>query len=310
MSKQKRTPGPKNFHSRADMDFTVTEPIGLFDFLLLRLSNKSRNYVKSLLTRGEIFVDGRQTTQYDTFLKAGQKIRIKQTVVREKKEKGTLEILYEDSDLIVVNKPAGLLTIASDKEKTATAYHLLTDYVRQKDPRSRIFIVHRLDRDTSGILMFAKNEQIKLALQDNWSELVSDRGYVAVVEGQLKEKSGQIRSWLKQTKTLIVYSSHRKGDGLEAITDYQVIHETPEYSFLEIHLQTGRKNQIRVHMKDIGHSVVGDKKYGSQTDPLKRLGLHAYKLEFKHPFTGNMMCFQTKIPKKFTSLFEGTYKNK
>lgn len=292
------------------MDFTVTEPIGLFDFLLLRLSNKSRNYVKSLLTRGEIFVDGRQTTQYDTFLKAGQKIRIKQTVVREKKEKGTLEILYEDSDLIVVNKPAGLLTIASDKEKTATAYHLLTDYVRQKDPRSRIFIVHRLDRDTSGILMFAKNEQIKLALQDNWSELVSDRGYVAVVEGQLKEKSGQIRSWLKQTKTLIVYSSHRKGDGLEAITDYQVIHETPEYSFLEIHLQTGRKNQIRVHMKDIGHSVVGDKKYGSQTDPLKRLGLHAYKLEFKHPFTGNMMCFQTKIPKKFTSLFEGTYKNK
>ncbi|HEX3026493.1 MAG TPA: pseudouridine synthase, partial [Clostridia bacterium] len=149
MSKQKRAFGPKNFHSKPNTEFTVTEPISLFDFLLLKLSNKSRNYVKSLLTHGEIFVDGRQTTQYDTVLQEGQKIRINQTAVREKEQIGTLEILYEDSDLIVVNKPAGLLTIASDKEKTATAYHLLTDYVRQKDPRSRIFIVHRLDRDTS-----------------------------------------------------------------------------------------------------------------------------------------------------------------
>lgn len=303
MSKQNRASGPKRFSPRPNREFIVTEPIGLLDFLLLKLSNQSRNSVKSLLTHGEVFVDGCQTTQYDIVLQEGQKIRINQTAVREKKQIGTLEILYEDSDLIVVNKPAGLLTIASDKEKEATAYHLLTDYVRQTDPRSRIFIVHRLDRDTSGVLMFAKNERIKLALQDNWSDLVSDRGYMAVVEGQLKEKSGQIRSWLKQTKTLIVYSSHRKGDGLEAITDYQVLHETPEYSLLEIHLQTGRKNQIRVHMKDIGHSVAGDKKYGSKTNPLKRLGLHAYKLEFKHPFTGNVMCFQTKIPKRFTALF-------
>jgi 23S rRNA pseudouridine1911/1915/1917 synthase len=305
VSKQRRATMLKSDHSKPDMEFAVTEPMGLLNFLLLRLSNKSRNYVKSLLTHGEVSVDGRPITQYDTRLQTGQKVRISQSVIREKRQTGKLDILYEDNDIIVVNKPAGLLTIASDKEKESTAYHLLTDYVRQKDPANRIFVVHRLDRDTSGVLMVAKNEQIKLALQDNWADLVSDRGYIAVVEGQLEEKSGRIRSWLKETKTLLVYSSARTGDGLEAITDYKVLSETAEYSLLEIHLQTGRKNQIRVHMKDIGHSVVGDKKYGGKANPLKRLGLHAYKLEFKHPFSGRVMCFQTQTPKSFTSLFDG-----
>ena len=304
MSKQKRAPGPKSYHSKPDLEFIAAEPMGLLDFLLLRLSNKSRNYVKSLLTHGEVSVDGRPITQYDTPLQEGQRIRINQSIIREKRQTGKLDILYEDSDIIVINKPAGLLTIASDKEKESTAYHLLTDYVRQQNPANCIFVVHRLDRDTSGVLMVAKSERIKLALQDNWAELVSDRGYMAVVEGQLEEKSGRIRSWLKETKTLLVYSSTRSGDGLEAITDYKVLNETAEYSLLEIHLQTGRKNQIRVHMKDIGHSVVGDKKYGAKADPLKRLGLHAYKLEFRHPFSRRVMCFQTQTPKSFTSLFQ------
>jgi len=304
VSKQKRAPGLKSDHSKPDMEFVATEPMGLLDFLLLRLSNKSRNYVKSLLTHGEVSVDGRPITQYDNPLREGQRIRINQSIIREKRQTGKLDILYEDGDIIVVNKPAGLLTIASDKEKESTAYHLLTDYVRQKSPANRIFVVHRLDRDTSGVLMVAKSERIKLALQDNWADLVSDRGYLAVVEGQLEEKSGRIRSWLKETKTLLVYSSARSGDGLEAITDYKVLNEATEYSLLEIHLQTGRKNQIRVHMKDLGHSVVGDKKYGAKADPLKRLGLHAYKLEFKHPFSGRVMCFETQTPKSFTSLFD------
>ncbi len=304
MSKQKRALGPKSYHSKPDLEFIATEPMGLLDFLLLRLSNKSRNYVKSLLTHGEVSVDERPITQYDTPLREGQRIRINQSIIREKRQTGKLDILYEDSDIIVINKPAGLLTIASDKEKESTAYHLLTDYVRQQNPANRIFVVHRLDRDTSGVLMVAKNERIKLALQDNWADLVSDRGYMAVVEGQLEEKSGRIRSWLKETKTLLVYSSTRSGDGLEAITDYKVINESEEYSLLEIHLQTGRKNQIRVHMKDIGHSVVGDKKYGAKADPLKRLGLHAYKLEFRHPFSGRVMCFQTQTPKSFATLFQ------
>ncbi|WP_330659659.1 RluA family pseudouridine synthase [Caproiciproducens faecalis] len=303
MNRQKRIFERHEIVSKPDLEFVVSEPCRLLDFLLLKLSNKSRNHVKSLLTHGEVLVNGAVITQYDTVLHKGQKIQIHRSVTEWKKPKSVLDILYEDNDIIVINKPAGLLSIASDQEKELTAYHLLTDYVRMNDPRNRIFAVHRLDRDTSGVLMVAKNERMKLALQDNWADLVSERGYVAVVEGQLKEKSGRIQSWLKETKTFLVYSSPRVGDGLEAITDYQVLNETAEYSLLNINLETGRKNQIRVHMKDIGHNVVGDKKYGAKTNPLKRLGLHAYKLEFKHPFSDKVMCFETQFPKSFTSLF-------
>lgn len=303
MSRQRRTFEGQNIASKPNPEFVVSEPYGLLDFLLLKLPDKSRNHVKSLLTHGEVLVNGAVVTQYDTVLQPGQKIEIDRSAPEGKKQKCALDILYEDSDMIVINKPAGLLTIASDQERELTAYHMLTDYVRTKDPRNRIFVVHRLDRDTSGVLIFAKNERMKLALQDNWADLVSERRYAAVVEGQLEEKRGRIRSWLKDTKTFLVYSSQRAGDGLEAITDYHVINETAGYSLLDIALKTGRKNQIRVHMKDIGHNVAGDKKYGAKTDPLKRLCLHAYKLELKHPFSDEVMCFETPFPESFTSLF-------
>lgn len=303
VGKVKRIMKRKEITSKPDMDFIVTEPIGLLAFLLLKLPNRSRNHVKSLLAHRAVSVDGMVITQYDTALSIGQRIRINRSGIQEQKQNNMLDIIYEDSDIIVINKPSGLLSIASDKEKKHTAYHLLTDHVKLKNARNRIFTVHRLDRDTSGVLMVAKNERMKLALQDNWADLVSQRAYAAVVEGQLKEKSGRIQSWLKETKTLLMYSSPKSGDGLEAITNYHVLNETVEYSLLDIHLETGRKNQIRVHMKDLGHSIVGDKKYGSKTDPLKRLGLHAYKLEFKHPFSDKVMCFETHIPQSFTSLF-------
>ncbi len=304
MRKEKRSMGQKEISRKPDTELTVTESGGLLDFLLLKLSNQSRNNVKSLLTRREILVDGVVVTQYDHPLLAGQKIRISRPTNQVQKQQGVLDIIYEDEDIIVINKPAGLLSISTDNEKELTAYHLLTDYVRLKNPGNRIFVVHRLDRDTSGILMVAKNERIKLALQDNWADLVSQRAYMAVVEGQLEEKSGRIQSWLKETKTRMMYSSGKPGDGQESITNYQVIKENPDYSLLDIHLETGRKNQIRVHMKDMGHNVVGDKKYGAKTNPLKRLGLHAYKLEFRHPFSGKVMCFQTQPPKSFTALFK------
>ena len=152
--------------------------------------------------------------------------------------------------------------------------------------------------------MVAKNEKLKLALQDNWANIVSHRGYVAVVEGRLKEKNGRIRSWLKETKTLLVYSSPKAGNGLEAITNYQVMSETPDYSLLNIQLETGRKNQIRVHMKELGHSVVGDTKYGAKTNPLKRLGLHAHKLELRHPLSDQVLCFEAEIPENFKALLK------
>ncbi|WP_088188035.1 RluA family pseudouridine synthase [Desulfosporosinus sp. FKA] len=287
----------------ADTVFVVTECSGLLDFLTLKLTNHSRNNIKSLLTHRQVNVDGRVVTQHDFPLKEEQTVRIVRSVIRGQKEKDVLQILYEDADLIVINKPAGLLAIA-DNKNGVSAYHLLTDYVRRANPKARIFIVHRLDRDTSGVLMFAKNEKLKLALQDNWGGLVTQRGYVAIVEGRLKEKSGRIRSWLKETKTLLVYSSPKAGDGLEAITNYQVINETPDYSLLNIQLETGRKNQIRVHMKELGHSVVGDTKYGARTNPLKRLGLHAHKLEFRHPFANQVLCFETEVPENFKALIK------
>ena len=304
MTKTKRDMRQKGNAPKPDIEFVVTEPSGLLDLLLLKLSNKSRNHVKALLTHRQVSVDGIVITQYDTVIREGQRVKISRTAGQATKQKSTLNILYEDNDLIVINKPAGLLSIASDKENEHTAYRQLTDYVKTKDPENRIFAVHRLDRDTSGVLMVAKNERMKLALQDNWSDLITERGYVAVVEGKLQEKNGRIQSWLKETKTLMMYSSSTAGDGLEAITNYQVINENSEYSLLDIRLETGRKNQIRVHMKDIGHNIVGDKKYGARTNPLGRLGLHAYKLAFKHPFTDKIMCFETKTPRSFTALFK------
>ncbi len=289
---------------KADLEFTVAESSGLLEFLLLKLSGFSRNNVKSLLSHKEVLVDGHVVKQYDYPLRKEQTVRIVRSANRGEKKKEQLKILFEDQDLIVVNKAAGLLSIATDDEKEKTAYHMVTDYVRKTGPNARIYVIHRLDRDTSGVLMFAKNERIKTALQEQWESLVSLRGYVAVVEGRLEEKSGRIHSWLKQTNTLLVYSSKKAKDGLEAVTNYQVMRESAKYSMVNVQLETGRKNQIRVHMKELGHPVAGDRKYGALTDPLKRLGLHACKLELKHPFSDKLMCFEAEIPQSFTALID------
>lgn len=304
MRNETRNMERRAFTPKSAMEFVVTEPMGLLEFLLCSLPNRSRNHVKSLLTHRLVSVNGVVLTQYDTALSEGQTVRINRPTVQAQVQINMPEILYEDDDLIAINKPADLLSIASDTEKELTAYHLLTDYVRLQNPQNRIFAVHRLDRETSGVMIAAKNEKMKYALQDHWADLVSDRAYIAVVEGQLKDKSGRIQSWLKETKTMLMYSSRRAGDGLEAITNYKVLHEAPGYSLLDIHLETGRKNQIRVHMKELGHSVVGDKKYGAKTNPLKRLGLHAYKLELRHPFSDKTMCFEAPAPQSFTALFK------
>ena len=288
---------------KADKEFLVRESIGLLDFLLQNLTGMSRNNIKHLLTNKQVQVDGCTFSRYDYPLKKGQTVRINMSVIRGQNPKDKLCVIYEDIDLIVIDKPAGLLSISTDKEKELTAYHAVTKQVQAGSKNARVFIVHRLDRDTSGVLMFAKNERMKLALQDNWDKLVKVRGYAAVVEGKLKEKNGRIHTWLRETKTHVVYSSQTQGDGLETITDYRVTDESDCYSLLDINLKTGRKNQIRAHMKELGHPVAGDKKYSAQTDPLKRLGLHAYKLEFTHPFTNAPMCFEAKLPGKFKTMF-------
>lgn len=281
----------------------VTEPSELMKFLIAKIPSQGRNNIKSLLTHRQVLVDGQVVSQYNHPLQAGQEVMINWSLVRDDEPaRNGLKILYEDPELIVIDKPAGLLSMASDKEKVNTAYHQLTDYVRRDDPDRRIFIVHRLDRDTSGVMLFAKNEEIKHLLQDDWQEIVVDRAYVAVVEGRVENKEGTVKSWLKETKTRLMYSSSQPGDGLEAITHYKVLQASADYSLLEIRLETGRKNQIRVHMKELGHSIIGDKKYGATTNPVGRLGLHAHIMAFHHPRSGELMRFETEVPKKFSRL--------
>ena len=205
-----------------------------------------------------------------------------------------LEIVYEDKYLIVVNKPSKLLTISNIKEKEKTLYHLISIYLKKKNKNNKVFIVHRLDYDTSGLIIFAKSELIKDKLQFDWSNV--KRKYMAVLGGKLIKREGVIQTYLKETKTLMTYSSKDK-KGKLAITEYKVIKYQDNFTLVEINIRTGRKNQIRVHMKDLGHPIIGDTKYGNVKN--KYMLLHAYYLEFSHPITNEKICLETKLPKYF-----------
>ena len=279
----------------------VNEKTELMKFLIAHLIGKGRNSIKSLLARGQVSLNNSVITKFDYPLEKGQQVVINWT--KDESQLEGLKILFEDPYLIVIDKEAGLLSVSSDKEKEITAYSILNEHIKKKDIRKRIFVVHRLDRDTSGVMMFAKSKEIQQSLQNAWQDVVVERSYVVVVEGRVKKEQDTISSWLKQSKALIMYSSHIPEDGQKAITHYRVIKRNTNYSLLEVHLETGRKNQIRVHMHDIGHNIIGDKKYGATKNPLKRLGLHARVLAFKHPVTGEQKRFETLTPKEFLSLF-------
>lgn len=215
-----------------------------------------------------------------------------------------LDIIYEDKDIIVVNKEHHLLTISNEKEKEHTLYHEVSDYLKKKNPKNKVFIIHRLDKDTSGVILFAKNQNIKRLYQDNWNNLVKKRGYIAIVEGVVKEKKGTIKSYLVENSTQLVYTTKDTKLGKLAITNYEVIQNNKEYSLVNIEIITGRKNQIRVHMKEFGHPIIGDKKYDSRKNPIRRLGLHANILIIENPITKKDMEFNAKIPKQFNSIFK------
>ena len=283
-------------------EYPVNKDSELLEFLLETLKNQSRNSVKSLLSNHRVSVDGAPISQFNFKLYKGDTVIISKTPIH-KKTRSNLPIIYENDEIIVINKPSGLLSIASDKEKGSTAYRMLTDYVQQKDKHNRIFVVHRLDEDTSGVLMVAKNPKIQQALQDKWNDLVSSRGYYAIVEGIMEEKAGTVKSYLKKNSQNMMYSSKKVGDGQLAITHYKVIQETDKYSLLDVHIDSGRKNQIRVHMGDLGHHIIGDDKYGNPSNPIKRLGLHAYELILTHPMTGKVMKFTAPMPKEFLTIF-------
>ena len=283
--------------------YKVTKECELLEFLLETFKNQSRNSVKSLLSSHRVSVDGAPTSQFNFKLYPEDTVIISNAPIR-RKTRSNLPIIYEDDDIIVINKPSGLLSIASDNEKSSTAYRMLSDYVQQKDKHNRIFVVHRLDEDTSGVLMVAKNVKIQQALQNNWNDIVKKRGYYAIVEGEMEKKSDTIKSYLKKNSQNLMYSSKKAGDGQLAITHYKVMKSNGTYSLLDVNIDTGRKNQIRVHLGEKGHYIIGDDKYGKPANPIKRLGLHAYELDLIHPFTGKLMKFTSPMPKEFGILMD------
>lgn len=214
-------------------------------------------------------------------------------------KKKKLDILYEDKFVIVVNKPSNLLTVATDKEKDRTLFSYVFDYLKQKNKNNKVFIVHRLDKDTSGIVIFAKDEKTKFYLQDNWDKF--KRNYVAVVNGKVEKKKGVIKSYLQETKTHLTYSVNDK-NGKLAITEYEKVLENNQYTMLSLNLKTGRKNQIRVQLADMGNPIVGDKKYGIKKDPIRRMALVANTLEFIHSKTKEKIVIDIDIPNSFISL--------
>lgn len=302
MKKSRPQTRPQQKNRKPDT-FTVTTKGQLLESLITFLPQKNRKLLKAVLRDRQVLVNGRPVTQFDHPLKVGQQVEVQWEKTSPQKQPHGLNILFEDDDIIIVNKPAGLLTVATDTEKKKTAYALLSDYVKTENPDNKIFIVHRIDRETSGLLLFAKNEKIKHKIQQTWITTIKERTYIAVVEGEITRESGTIKSYLNESKAFVVYSSKSPKVGKEAITHYKTIKSTKDFSLLKINLETGRKHQIRVHMQDIGHPVVGDIKYGSKIKPIGRLALHAQGLVFTHPKTNELCSFETGIPEKFNQLF-------
>ena len=257
--------------------YSVDEQDTLLPFLLAHVTGKSRNSVKSLLTRGQVEVDGKTVTRHDHPLTPGQRV----AVLAAPRPAAPFPVLYEDGRILVVDKPAGLLSMASDREKLRTAYRMATDYVRQSDPRGQVFIVHRLDRDT-------------------WDKLVGRRGYLAVVEGRPPREADTVRTLLRENAAHKVYSV--RSGGKEAVTHYRTVQSGSRYTLLEVDIDTGRKNQIRAHLSELGCPVAGDKTYGAAADPLGRLCLHAHELRLTDPFTGEERVFRAEPPRGFRSL--------
>lgn len=283
------------------MKITVKKEDTLLTYLLNNLTDLSHKKIKALLSNEMIFIKGRIITQYDYKLKKGDIIEIKNNIL-SKKDKLNIHILYEDSDLIVVTKPSGLLTVATAKHEKNTLYNKVKEYLKKSNPRNKVFIVHRLDRETSGIVVFAKNEHMKNALQVKWNSLVKTRRYMAIVSGHMTEKEGIIHTWLKENKNKIVYSTKNRVEGKEAITEYKVVKENNQLSLLEVYIKTGRKNQIRAHLKEVGYPILGDTKYGGLKSD--RVYLHNDQLVLKHPINGKELSFKLELPVNFKKLMK------
>ncbi len=280
---------------------TSDQPMPLLEFLRSNLPQLSRTAVKALLKYDQIRLEGTVTNQFDIPVAPGQTISINFSRPWQTLSNPRLRIVYEDDDIIVVNKGYGLLSVGTDNKKEGTAYSILRDYLKRLNPANKLFIVHRLDQHTSGLMLFAKNIKAKEAMQHNWNNMVLDRRYAAIVEGCPEPAEGVHRSRLLENAQHLMYSTDDP-KGLEAVTRYKVLKSRNGYSLVDVSLDTGRKNQIRVHMHDMGTPIAGDRRYGAKTSPIHRLALHARTLRFVHPMTHKDMNFSIPLPASFNSL--------
>ena len=293
--------------SQPDRIFTwdVPETTTLLAFVEKRLADHSKTKVKSMLKHNQFAVNSMPTSQFDTPLEDGDKVSVNFTKSFRVFSSPRIKLVYEDNDILVINKGYGVLSMGTDNIKEGTAYSIMREYVKYSDPRAKVFIVHRLDRDTSGLMMLAKTMEAKDTMQHNWNNMVLNRKYVAVVEGVIPDDEGVVKSYLAETAQFEVYSTQDPTKGQLAITRYKVLKRSSGYTLVELELDTGRKNQIRVHMKDLGHPIVGDRKYGASSSPIRRLALHARTLRFVHPITRKEMNFELPVPTRFAGLVKG-----
>ena len=298
-----KTRNIKETKKRLDIkEYKVKESKELLDYLISNLGF-SRNNAKSLLSHHLVAINGAPVSQYNFILSKDDDLIISKRPIK-RKERSNLPIIFENDEIIAINKPYGLLSVASDKEKSSTAYRMVMDYLQEKDRKARIYVVHRLDKETSGVLMFVKNEKLKEALQEKRNDIVLKRGYYAVVEGVMSKKEDHIVNYLNMNSLNLMYiSSKFDKKAQKCITNYKVIKENKKYSLLDVNIETGRKNQIRVTLGSLNHYVLGDDKYGNPENPLNRLCLHAYNLTFINPLDNKKYDFTAPMPKEFLNLF-------
>ena len=305
---------------KADTILKVSEQVALMEFLISKMGGMAKSSVKQLLGQRRVKVGNVVQTRHDFALKAGDIVTVSSGRGNSQLTHPKLKIVYEDDDLIVVNKQPGLLTVATTPgSKETTVMSILRAYVKKQNARANIYVVHRLDRETSGLLVFARSEELQHYMRQYWRELVTERTYIALAEGILEPREGKITTWLTEDKrNAVVYSSPVDDGGDIAITNYKVLKtsnygtslnsqlSTINYQLVELHLETGRTNQIRVHLASKGCPVVGDRKYGhgNESSPIDRLCLHAKVLEFIHPVTEKKVRFESPVPKEFNRVLQ------
>jgi 23S rRNA pseudouridine1911/1915/1917 synthase len=289
-------PGAQNTTFRPDVieQYTPAEETTLLTFLIEAMPQRKRTTVKELLKYNQVAVNGMPVTQHDTAITPADTVAVNLTREWKRFQHRRVKLVYEDADILVIEKGYGLLSMGTDRISNGTAYTIMRDWVKWENPQNKLFIVHRLDRDTSGLMMMAKKESAKEAMQHNWNNMVISRKYVCVVEGYLDQDEGEIRSYLAENSKHEVYSTNNPEEGKLAVTNYRVIKRGLGHTMVEVSLETGRKNQIRVHMKELGHPIAGH-----------RLALHAQTLRFVHPVTRRDMNFETPIPGTFFKLVGG-----